>query len=165
MRAIQILDIKPFMQLLFQTDVLDLYKFVSAELRTDMLYSLDGHINRDFFCSEELDTLHLTGETYLPWHIAREKVFMLIKGKKTPSQLKIILKFSDSQINNFLKSSNSSLNSNDINGLFLNIMFQENKLNVICGISYNVFTMNKDLESELFDLFVTLFKSHNIACE
>ena len=43
MQAINILDIKPFMQLLFQTTALDSYRFVSSSILADMSYTLDGH--------------------------------------------------------------------------------------------------------------------------
>lgn len=165
MHAINILDIKPFMQLLFQTNALDQYQFVSATIQTDMTYTLDGHINHSFFDEEELSSHSLTDISYLPWQLAKEKIFLLIKGKRTPSQLKIVLKADSSHINALLESTKSSLNSNDIDGLFLNIIFQENTLNVTCGISYKIFTLDKNLEEEFSAKTITLFKSYNITCE
>lgn len=165
MQSIHILDIKPFMQLLFQTEQLNEYEFVSADIRTDMTYSLDGRINRSFFSEEELIQHSLTQRSYLTWSIAREKVFTLIKGKRTPSLLKIVLRASVPETENLISSTNSSLNSNNIDGIFLNIIFQENKLNVICGISYKIFTMDKELESEFSAKIITLLKSNSITCE
>lgn len=165
MQSIEILDIKQFMQLLFQTDKLDSYEFVSSKIVTDMSYELDGHINRNFFSTEELTQNGLNECTYLPWQLARDKNFLLIKGKRTPSELKIVLKLSKEQMNQFLSNSNSSLNPNDIDGMFLNVLFHENKLNVICGISYKIFTLEKNLESDFSQSIITLFKSYCIACE
>lgn len=164
MHAITILDIKPFMQLLFQTNALDLYQFVSATIQTDMTYTLDGHINRNFFDEEELASHTLTDITYLPWQLAKEKIFLLIKGKRTPSQLKIVIKANRSQTEALLERTKSSLNPNDIDGIFLNIIFQENKLNVTCGISYKIFTLDKILEEEFLSDLITLFKSSDITC-
>ena len=138
MQLINILDIKPFMQLLFQSNTLDKYQFVSATIQTDMTYSLDGHINHNFFSEEDISTHELTEATYLPWFLAKEKVFLLIKGKTTPTQLKVVLRASQEDTAPILNSTKSSLNPNDIDGLFINITFQENKLNVICGISYKI---------------------------
>ena len=165
MQSIEILDFKNFMQLLFQTDTLDNYQFVSANLQTDMFYTLDGHINTDFFNEEELNNIFLTGNMYLPWYIAKEKVFLLIKGKKTPSQLKIVLRANPKQMQELLASTNSSLKPNDIDGVFLNILFQENNLHVICGISYNIFTLEKNLENEFSNNTIALFKSNNVTCK
>lgn len=165
MQAINILDIKQFMQLLFQTDALDRYQLVSASIHTDMSYTLDGHINSSFFSEDELMTLELEDSTFMPWAIAKEKIFLLIKGKKTPSQLKIVLKSNQADMDAILTATHSSLNSNDIDGFFINILFQENKLNVICGISYKIFTLEKELESEFSNKIITLFKDKNITCE
>ena len=115
MQAINILDIKPFMQLLFQTTGLDSYRFVSSSILADISYTFDGHINHSFFNENDFDTLDIREQIYLPWSIAKEKVFQLIKGKKTPTQLKIV--------------------------------FQANNLNVIYGISYQIFTMKKHWNS------------------
>lgn len=76
MQEIEILDIKLFMQFLFQTNPFDSYEFVSSELRTDMSYSLDGHINREFFTEEEKSTLGIEHAVYLPWCHAKEKIFL-----------------------------------------------------------------------------------------
>lgn len=164
MQTIHILDIKQFMQLLFQTNTLNDYQFVTATIQTDMLYTLDGRINHDFFNEAEETALGLCDIFYLPWNLAKEKIFLLIKGKKTPSQLKVVLRANQSEIEALLNSTKSSLKPNDIDGIFLNILFQENKLNVICGISYKIFTMDKYLETEFSFNIITLFKSNNIAC-
>ena len=54
MQTIEVLDIKQFMQLLFQTNALDSYEFISASIRTDMTYNLDGHINKEFYTSQDI---------------------------------------------------------------------------------------------------------------
>ncbi len=164
MQTIEILDIKPFMQLLFQTETLDSCAFVSAEIRTDMTYTLDGHVHHEFFTEEESEQLDIRDQLYLPWNIAKEKVFTLIKGKKTPSLLKVVLKISSEETSTLLSATGSTLHTNDIDGLFLNITFQENKLHVICGVSYRIFTMDKELEREFADFVIETFKKHNITC-
>lgn len=165
MQTIHILDVKPFMQLLFQSNQLDTYSFVSAQIHTDMSYQLDGHRNRSFFDKDELELLDKTDSTYLPWSIAKDRIFQIIKGKKTPSLLKVVLRASNTMTQELLNSTNSSLKPNDINGIFLNILFQENELNVICGISYKIFTLDKGLEQEFQNKILTFFKSSYISYE
>ncbi len=165
MQSIHILDIKPFMQLLFQTDLMNNYLLVSANITTDLTYTIDGHIQSTFYSPDELESLHMNDLVYMPWSIAKEKVFQLIKGKKTPMQLKLVLRVSEATLQSILSESNSSLNSNDIDGFFLNILFQENQLNVICGISYKIFTLDKQLEDDFSNSLITFFKSNNITCE
>ena len=164
MRTIEILDIKEFMQLLLQSDTFDSYDLVSGEIHTDMLYTIDGHVNQDFFSEEERDTYALSEHTYLPWNLAKQKVFLLIKGKKTPSSMKLVLRLPESMIAQTIQQQ-STLQPNDISGIYLNILFQGHKLNVICGISYKIFTLNKDLDDNISSNFIALFKSKNITCQ
>jgi len=165
MQTIEILDIKPFMQLLFQTNTFNSYEFVSAVVRTDMTYHLDGHLNKDFFSEEEWNTQNAGDTLYLPWQMAKEKVFYLIKGKKTPSILKIVLKLPLTDTRSVLEVTHSNLTAADLDGMFLNILFQDGRLTVICGISYQIFTLEKQLEQELTSHVQSIFKSLSITCQ
>lgn len=162
MQTIEILDIKPFMQLLLQTNELDSYELVSAQLRTDMFYTIDGHIQPDFFSQQETDELQLANLVYLPWQLAKEKIFALIRGKKTPSLLKIVLKAHNQQIQSLLCTTPSSLLLQDIDGMFLNILFQDKRLRITCGISYHIFTQDKTLEEEFTQQTLALLRSRQI---
>lgn len=164
MNAITILDIKPFMQLLFQSSVLDSYHFVSGEIQTDMKYTLDGKWNKAFFSEEEQLENHLDQSEYLSWILAKEKIFQLIKGKKTPSILKLVLRLPDDKMKEFIQN-NTNFTENDVNGMYVNITFQDQKLNVIFGISYKIFTLDKNLEEDFSSHFITLLKSNSITTE
>lgn len=164
MQAIQILDVKQFMQLLFQSQEFHSYDFVSGEIRSDMKYQLDGHWNSDFFSTEEQEQYQLTDRTYLPWEFSKDRIFQLIKGRKTPSFMKLVLRLDNTQTQALL-SQNKQFTSQDIDGLFVNITFQSKKLNVICGISYKIFTIDKALESDFYNYFVTFLKSKTITHE
>lgn len=165
MQTIEILDIKPFMQLLFQTNTFDSYEFVSAFIRTDMTYNLDGHINKDFFTEDEWNTQNAGDTPYLLWQTTKERIFFLIKGKKTPSQLKVVLKLPHADTRSVLESTHSNLTATDIDGMFLNILFQDNRLTVICGISYQIFTLEKHLEQEFTSHILTVLKALSITCQ
>ena len=163
MQAAEILDVKQFMQLLLQSNIFDFYEMVSATLRTDMDYSIDGRWNRSFFDDEEIDANKLNDYTYLPWSLAKAKIFSLIKGKKTPTIMKIVFKMSRANLESLLHSSNSSQNINDIDGVYLNILFQEQKLNVTCSVSYKNFNLDKSLEQDIFNNYIALLKSNDIS--
>lgn len=164
MQAISVFDIKPFMQLLFQPSELDTCDFISGELCTDMNYTLDGRINDSFFSKDERSILQLENATHLPWSLAREKVFLLIKGKKTPTRMKLVLRLSNHFTQNIIDNCGSNITSSDIDAMYLNIVFQEETLKIFCGISYNIFTLDKNLEEYLASHFVTFIKSNNITC-
>ncbi len=164
MQAFHILDVKPFMQFLLQPGELDSYDFISGEIQMDMKYTLNGHLNSSFYSTEELETLQLTQADFLPWSIVRERFFQLIKGKKTPAFLKIVLRLSQKEMEAIIQQ-NTKFSSHDIDGMFVNITFQGQKLNVICGISYKIFSMSKDLEEDFSSYFITLLKSNQITFE
>ena len=91
----------------------------------------------------------------------KEKIFHLIKGKKTPSSMKLVFRLQDDIMEEIL-SQNKQFTKNDIDGMFANLTFQNKKLNVICGISYKIFTTDKTLESDFSNYFVTFLKSNQI---
>lgn len=165
MQAIEILDIKPFMVKLFQGTIFDTYKFISGEVHTDITYQLDGHIHSSFFSEEEAEEFNFSQTAYLPWQKMKEKIFFLIKGKKTPSQLKLVLRLDEIQAQHLLAASGATLSTNEIDAMYVNILFQNNRLQIVCGVSYNIFTMEKSLETEFAQHIITIFKANGITSE
>lgn len=165
MQTIDVLDIKPFMQLLFQNQGFDTYTFLSASVKTDMSYEVDGHLNSEFFTEEERLSLQADDPSFMSWLHAKEKIFQLIKGKKTPTILKVVLKADSATTTSICQSTQATLSINDIDGMYVNILFQNGKLNIVCGISYKIFTLDKQLEQELTSHIQELLKSNQITCQ
>lgn len=163
MQTIEILDIKPFMQLLLQMEFFDSYCFTAADIRADMSYHLDGHINTVYYSTEEITSYFAFTKPYVPWKLARDKVFTLIKGKRTPTTMKVVLKL-NTQMQQELLTLDNSFQQEICDGLFLNILFQENRLTIVCGVSYNIFTMDKALETEFAGWFLQLLQKEGITC-
>ncbi|MBE5925300.1 MAG: hypothetical protein E7271_12735 [Lachnospiraceae bacterium] len=163
MQSAQVLDVKNFMQLLLQSEAFDTYETVEAVIRTDMTYSIDGKLNRDFYSEDELSAMFPEDISFVTWQYAKPKVFDIIKGKRTPSYMKIVFKVNKAALDSVLNADNSSHNSNNIAGVYFNITFKEQILNVTCSVSYKNFTLDKNLELEIFSNFTTLLKSNNIA--
>lgn len=162
MQSAEILDVKQFMQVLFKSTNFDAYEMVSAALRTDMDYSIDGRWNHSFFDETEIEEQALTTYTYLPWRLAKNKVFDLIKGKKTPTTMKFVFKLDITSMNKLLADTSSAYSVNDIDGIYLNILFQEHKLILTSSASFKMFTLDKSLEQEYFTSLVNMLKNNNI---
>ena len=79
--------------------------------------------------------------------------------------MKIVLKLSPELTGQLLENTQSNLTLQDIDGMFLNILFQDHSLSVICGISYKLFTLEKNLEKELSTFFTHAFRQNNITVE
>lgn len=66
MIAIQLLQVKDFMNKLLRTDLFDHFLLSEATIRGKGSYEIDGHLVPDFYSPEELDELELTGLSCLP---------------------------------------------------------------------------------------------------
>ena len=155
MIAIQLLQVKDFMNKLLRTDLFDHFLLSEATIRGKGSYEIDGHLVPDFYSPEELDELELTGLSCLPFGMLRENCFALIKGKHTPSYFRFILQLSPKNLKNTLEVSKSGLTTQDLNGVFLNIKFQD-------GISYRSFTLDHTFDQEWDLLIRKFFAGHDI---
>ena len=71
MIAIQLLQVKDFMNKLLRTDLFDHFLLSEATIRGKGSYEIDGHLVPDFYSPEELDELELTGLSCLPFGMLR----------------------------------------------------------------------------------------------
>lgn len=165
MIALNISEIKDFMNKLLCTETFDNFLLKEATIQNSMTYSLDGTLNTDFFSSEELETAGLTGLAFLPYGQVRTQCFNLIKGKRTPSYFKFVLLLSPANLTRTLEQLHSSFTPEDITGMFLNLKFQNGKLLLTTGISYRIFSVDKSLEQEWDSLMKRFLKNHEIAFE
>ena len=165
MQAVEILDIKQFMHVLLQTPFFDSYDLVSATIRTDMDYEINGKWNHSFFDEAEIDSNKLSDHTYLPWQLAKDKILMLIRGKKTPTVMKLVFKLNNNALSTMLNDSAHNNNPGDIEGVYLNILFQEQKLNITCSVSYKIFSLDKSLEQEIWNNLIESLKSNNVSSQ
>ena len=111
---------------------------------------------------EELDELELTGLSCLPFGMLRENCFALIKGKHTPSYFRFIFQLSPKNLKNTLEVSKSGLTTQDLNGVFLNIKFQDGILSCTNGVSYRSFTLDHTFDQEWDLLIRKFFAGHDI---
>ena len=148
MLSIQIQDVKDFMNHLLRNDTFHPFYLWEASLKTSVHYHIDGRLNREFFNTDELETL--PEKDYISWSAIKPQIFSMIKGTKTPLSMKIILKLSEKHTNQLLVKYNLPLSIENINGLFLNILYDGKSLHLTTGVSYRTFALDKRLE-QLFD--------------
>ncbi len=153
MLSMTINDIKTFMTRLLSSDSFDPFYLVEAAIKMGISYHIDGHLNKDFF---DTDTSHALSRQYSYWKEVRPKVFSLIKGNRLPLGCKIILAVPRVSVEQFVEKSGSSFRPEDIEGMYLNIIYDPDNLLITTGISYRVFSMDKSLE-HAFDDYVKSF--------
>ena len=79
-----------------------------------------------------------------------------IKGSKVPSYMKMVFLLPPEQVTKLLSDNQTALTPDDINGLFLNIKYQDGAVSVVTGTSIKVFSLDKTLEHS-FDAFAKDF--------
>lgn len=163
MLSIQIRDVKEFMNHLLLEDTFHPFYLWEASIKTAVTCHIDGHLNSDFFNSDELELL--PNKEYISWAKIKPQIFSMIKGHKTPLSMKLILMLSDSNIDNLLVKYNLPLSRENINGLFFNIHYDHNVLLCTTGVSYRTFSMDKRLETAFDENMLAYLRHYKITYE
>lgn len=153
------------MHQLLCTEIFDNFLLSEAIITKDATFTIDGHINRDFYSAEDLEQLHLQNAKILPYGMLRNTCFDIIKGKHTPVSFKFILLLSPENMAQTIASSNSSLTPSDVNGMLLNLIYHNGQLTLTTGISYTTFSLDRTLEEAWDKMVQTFLYKHQISFE
>ncbi len=148
-------DIKKFMNCLLVKETFDNFLLEEATITTYNTFTVDGHIQNDFYTPEELDAL--PDKTLSTWGAIKPHCFNLIKGSKLPLRFKIVLKASALYTEKLLGENPCGLALSDVGGLYINIRYDSHRsldgsetgtaaLDCISIASLNIFSMDKTLE-------------------
>ena len=148
MVSMRILDVKTFMSELLIHDMFDLFLLSELEIITNIKIQVDGHLYKEYYSNDEKEAL--VGRSHSLWKEVKPTVYSLIKGDKLPLSMKIVLMLPAKSIEKLLEKSSVFLNPSDINGLYLNIKFENNDLIYTTGTSIKVFSLDKSLD-QLWD--------------
>ena len=153
------------MNQLLGSDIFDHFLLSEATIAKDATFTIDGHINADFYSREDIEEKGLSNLNILPFAALRPTCYQLIRGKHTPVYFKFILMLSPENMANTLACSDSGLTGNDVNGILLNLTFQSGQLTLTTGISYSAFTMNHTLDHEWDAMIQKFLNKHGISFE
>lgn len=165
MIALELTDIKDFMNKLLRSEVFDHFLLQEAMITSSATYTINGQITKGFYSDEEIQELHLEGCRFLPFSMLKGNCFDLIKGKKTPSAFRFVFLLSPTNMEKTIASVGSSYKASDITGMYINLKYQNQLLSLTTGIAYNVFSTDKTLENEWDKMVVKFLKQHEIAFE
>ena len=156
MLALQLPDVRIFMNKLLCTEVFDNFLLQEATLQGSIRYHIEGALHTDFYSADELEAEHLMGLPFIPYGKVRTQCFDLIKGKRTPSFFKFVLLLSPENLERTLNQTGSVFSPADISAISINLKFQNQQLTLTTGISYRIFTTDKSLEHE-WDVLIKRF--------
>lgn len=163
MIALRLPDLRLTASKLFANEDFDSFLVSEISLSTMCAFQIDGHIPEDYYSSEEKETL--TDPKWISWKQLRPLVYQLIRGSRLPGQFKIVFRLAGYNVEKFLKQTGLPYQPDQIGGLFLNIRYNNQRLNAYTGTSLNAFSLTKDLDPEWDRMVKSFLKSRQIPFE
>lgn len=160
MVGLKIEDVKEFTSKLFVKESFDSFLVKEIQIITYNSFSIDGHIRKGYFTDEELEEFGKEGFT--AWKLLRPVCFGLIKGRRLPESFRIVLQLSRSQVERF--AAGQGVDSEQIQGMYLNIRYEDGALYCITGLSLGFFTLDKSLENLWDSTAQDFLRGMGIAC-
>lgn len=149
MILIEIEQVKKFMAGFLGGNLFDDFLMNEGKLSMDIAYEFNGRVLKEFYDTEEWEQYHTY--PYIPWEREKNKIFSLVKGKKTPLSFQFVMMLKPEQVEEFLIKYHLSVRGEEIAGLFLNVIYDRKSLKCTSGVSRKTFVMDKTLE-EAWDM-------------
>lgn len=158
MVALKIEDAKAFTNGLFVGNLFDAFLLREAEITTYNRFTIDGRISRGYYSEEERAEKGL--EDYSFWSTIRPICFSLVKGKRLPESFRLVFQLDREKTADFINSRVAEIQPEQVNGLYINVHFENKELKCVSGTSLKIFTLDKILENE-WDEWVKRFLKEN----
>ena len=143
MIALQITSMKQFMNQLLTSDTFDMFLLEEAVISTSCTFTIDGHINRDFYGSEGGESVEPPYE-FRPWSEVKGLCFDLIKGKRTPLFFRFVLHLMPEKAAALLSKEGSDVEPSLVKALVLNIRYDGAKAVLTTATAYQTFLLSKE---------------------
>lgn len=163
MIALQITSMKQFMNQLLVADTFDSFLLEEAIISTANTFTIDGHVNREFFYNEESPETQLP--EFRPWNEIKGLCFDLIKGKRTPLFFRFVLHLMPEKAAILLQRENCDVDPSQVKALVLNIRYDGSKAVLTTGTAFHTFLLSKEPDA-IWDRFLQRYlDSKEIAYE
>lgn len=164
MLALQVTNLKSFMNALLAGDLFDIFLLEKASITTAITYTIDGRINKDFYSADELSENPLPYE-FASWVELKSICFNLIKGKRTPLHFQFVLQLMPKHIISILEKGNSSISPNLVKAFIVTIRYDGSTATLYTGTSLTTFLPDKEPEKMWDAAFKQYLYKKEIACE
>lgn len=145
MVCLKIKSTKEFMQKFLMTEAFADFLLMEAKVDTFVSYTIDGYVRKEFYTREERETQELP--EYTPWESVRPQVVQLIKGKRTPLLMKLVLAYAPEKAKACLREDEGTAGSeNFVKYLLCTVKYENGAITLTGGVSYQGFTMDKNPE-------------------
>lgn len=146
MISCKITELKNFMSKLLTSDCFDMFLLEQAVITTYNTFTIDGHIEKEFYTSEEWEDPSLRPYKFSCWSEIRPICFSLIKGRKTPVSMKYILRLKPETMQKLFSDAGITVPNGFIDALIITIRYNANGMSCTTGISFSDFLPDKTPE-------------------
>ncbi len=140
----KIKDKKDFMAKLLAGECFDSFLLKEASIHGFVPYLIDGHINKDFFSSEDIADTPGVPYDFAEWKDMKPLCFNLIKGKRTPLFFKFILHLKPEAVGKLMAAGTCSVPTEQIKALVLTIKYDGSQVVLTTGSAFHTFVMSKE---------------------
>jgi len=144
MLALKISSMKAFMNHLLVADTFDNFLLEEATISTANVYQIDGHINKEFYATDELTEAQSIPYDFAQWKDMKPLCFNLIKGKRTPLFFKFVLHLKPEQVSKLMAAGGSNISAEEIKALVLTIKYDGNQAVLTTASAFHTFLMSKE---------------------
>ena len=145
MIAIEISSMKNFMSKLLASDAFDCFLLEEAVISTVNTFTIDGHINEDFFAGrEDKSPYPASYEGFRPWSEIRSLCFDLIKGTRPPLFFRFVLHLMPEKALALLARENCDIDPSQLKALVLTIRYDGTKATLTTGTSFQTFLLSRE---------------------
>ena len=95
---------------------------------------------------------------YSSWKSIKPFAFSIIKGKKVPELLKITFVLPETVVAKLILEHDLNFDPDCVNGLFLNVRYQDGSVTMTTASSLSTFTLDRSLD-EAFEKYILSFLS------
>ncbi len=162
MISLQMDEVKAFMNQLLLSQTFDAFHVVEGSITTFHTFQFDGHLHPDYYTKEEQEAFGLENRRLIRWQELRPFCLELIKGKRTPLGFRFTFQLSPENTEKLLTQTASSFSAKDVNGLVLNIRYENGHVLCTTAVSLNLFTMDKSLEHAWDQMVQKFFLKHEL---
>ncbi len=159
MRAFEIMDLKDFTSKLFLGTLFDSFYLKDASFTTFATFTIDGYLQKNFYDTEQQETLDTAGQSLIHWSSVRNIAFQMIRGKRSPLQFHVVLSLSPEANQKFFDSTFDTTAAS----YYMNLQFRSNKLLCTTGVSLRSFSLNQKPSSAWDDGLASFFQNAQIS--
>ncbi len=146
MRAFKITETGNFMTKLLSGRSFDSFLLEEASLSMQVTWHVDGRINKNFYSSEEWEDTANHPYPLIAWESVRGHLRELIRGKKAPASMSIVLQMRPDLMQKILVDEGYPQLTDVVGAMALNIRYDGSEVTLVTGISLKSFSLDKNAD-------------------